>query len=85
MAPSAEFMGRVHPRNPPPMSGDTSLPLARQTSIEDVAAPPPPFSVGDYSDPVYEKVRAAAELQDEYRARDEMYGDGRNEKSALIA
>jgi len=84
MAPSAEFMGRIHPRNPPPMREDTSLSLARHTSIEDAAAPPP-FTVGNFTDPVYEKVRAAAELHEEYRARDEMYGDGRNEKSALIA
>ncbi|KAI0709059.1 hypothetical protein C8Q76DRAFT_98019 [Earliella scabrosa] len=47
------------------------LALARQGSLSlDDDERPPPFTPGNYRDPVYEKVLASAALREEYAARD---------------
>ncbi|KAI0807151.1 hypothetical protein C8Q74DRAFT_1362688 [Fomes fomentarius] len=57
----------------------SKTPLARQSSLDDHEydihseeddRPPPPFSPGSFSDPVYEKVSASAALREHYSARD---------------
>ncbi|KAI8998765.1 hypothetical protein BD414DRAFT_476028 [Trametes punicea] len=51
-------------------TGDWLLPLARQSSLEDDGERPPPFTPGNYTDPVLEKVQAAAEMREMYRRRE---------------
>lgn len=84
-APSAEFMdiarGATPGRTPTPgfvrvegtttPSGDRFLPLARQGSLADDGDDdrPPMFTPGAYTDPVFEKVRVAAAMREEYEGR----------------
>ncbi|KAI9064293.1 hypothetical protein FKP32DRAFT_1591724 [Trametes sanguinea] len=84
-APSAEFMdiarrgGLKSSSSPDPATmhldssmsptGDRLIPLARQSSLEDDERPPA-FTPGSYSDPVFEKVQAAAEMREQYRQRE---------------
>ncbi|KAI0646923.1 hypothetical protein C8Q79DRAFT_1009081 [Trametes meyenii] len=76
-APSAEFMDMARGTTPAGMMGfdsvttplaDRSVPLARQSSLEE-ADLPPAFTPGSYTDPVYEKVQAAAALREHYQRR----------------
>ncbi|OSD01646.1 hypothetical protein PYCCODRAFT_1425857 [Trametes coccinea BRFM310] len=84
-APSAEFMdiarrgglkgspspgpATVHLDSSMSPTGDRLIPLARQSSLEDDERPPA-FTSGSYSDPVFEKVQAAAEMREQYRQRE---------------
>ncbi|KAH9951298.1 hypothetical protein B0H21DRAFT_276076 [Amylocystis lapponica] len=64
LAPSAEFMAATAR---PVSTAEVRPPLARQMSIEGVEEAPPPFTPGTYSDPVFEKVRAAAVQRESYQ------------------
>lgn len=98
-APSAEFMGIVRGTTPGPAptpafarvegsatpSGDRllPLPLADDGHGHDDEEHPPLFTPGAYVDPVFEKVRAAAAMREEYEGRSSTaYGHEPEEESA---
>lgn len=74
-SPTLSFAAAKHRESMTP----SKTPLARQSSLDDHEydlhpeeddRPPPPFSPGSFSDPVYEKVSASAALREQYSARD---------------
>ncbi|TCD60923.1 hypothetical protein EIP91_009296 [Steccherinum ochraceum] len=64
MAPSAEFMhhrGMTPSLSAPPLLRDVST----RDSEEEDTSPPPPFSRGNFNDPIFEKLTAAAAQRQE--------------------
>jgi len=80
--------GKVVPISPGFTTRQARLPLvARQPSLED-EQPPPPFTPGSYTDPIYEKVLSAKAQRQEYEAYDRVRQSteswGKAEKGFLI-
>ena len=63
--PSAEFV--MYAANHGPLQGtaDFGMPVSQRTSLEKVE-PPPPFSQGDFDDPLFEKIKETRQAYFDY-------------------